>query len=105
LRAIATKIGSQETSAYCVANLPKPYLSVGPPGVEVADGFHSSILRPSRRTGRDWYRLIWSRLMNGLAVNSSVSLDYYFIFLLILSLWHFLTIIGRKIAKDVSRLG
>jgi len=32
LRAIATKISNQETSAYCVANLPKPYLSVGPPG-------------------------------------------------------------------------
>jgi len=32
LRAIAVRISSPETTAYCVANLPKPYLSVGPPG-------------------------------------------------------------------------
>jgi len=32
LRAIATRISSQDITAYCVANLPKPYLSVGPPG-------------------------------------------------------------------------
>jgi len=32
LRAIAVRISSPETTAYCVVNLPKPYLSVGPPG-------------------------------------------------------------------------
>ncbi len=32
MRAIATRIGVPERTAFCVANNSRPYLSVGPPG-------------------------------------------------------------------------